>query len=96
MNTSRQNHWNGLHSGRAIEATPAWAWNGTGSAANSRSLAAARRMRERVLAVLALVMLILAWDATLRLDEQMSPPRVRVSHAVELEGEEMRTQTFVP
>jgi hypothetical protein len=95
MNTLRQSHWNGLHSVRVIGATPACTWNGSASAANSRSLAAARRVRERVLAVLALVMLILAWDATLRLDEQMSPARVRVSHAVELEGE-MQTQTFVP
>jgi hypothetical protein len=95
MNTLRQSQWIGLQSGRVIEATSAHAWNLSASAARSRSLADARRWRERVLAVLALVMLILAWDATLRLDEEMSPARVRVSHAVELE-EEMQTQTFVP
>lgn len=49
-----------------------------------RIVARARRRRERVLAALAFVMLIVAWDATLRLDEQMAPPRMRVSHAVEM------------
>ena len=45
--------------------------------------------RERVLAGLALLMLIVAWDATLRLDEKMSPPRMRMAHAVdgEVEGQ---------
>jgi hypothetical protein len=95
MNTLRQSQWSGLQSGRVIGATPACAWHYGASAASSRSLADARRWRERVLAVLALVMLIFAWDATLRLDEKMSPPRVRVSHAVELEGE-LQRQTFVP
>ena len=89
MNTLRQSQI-GLPS-RAMGAT----WNTSASATSSRSLAAARLLRERVLAVLALVMLILAWDATLRLDERMSPPRVRVSHAVEIDGE-LQTQTVVP
>ena len=95
MNTLEQSQWNGLRVGRVVGATPACAWNHSVSARRSRSLADARRWRERVLSVLALVMLILAWDATLRLDEQMSPPRVRVSHAVEIEGE-LQMQTFVP
>jgi hypothetical protein len=95
MNTLRQSQWIGLQSGRVMGATPAHAWNLSVSAARSRSLADARRWRERVLAVLAFVMLIIAWDATLRLDEQMSPPRVRVSHAVERDSEG-QTQTFVP
>jgi predicted metal-binding membrane protein len=53
-----------------------------------------KRRRERVLACLAFVMLIVAWDATLRLDERMSPPRMRMSHAVEMEGE-MQTMASV-
>jgi hypothetical protein len=61
-------------------------WNYS-SLAISRSLAAGRRRRERILACLAFVMLIVAWDTTLRLDEQMTPPRVRMSHAVEMEEE---------
>jgi hypothetical protein len=55
--------------------------------ATSRSFAAAKRRRERILACVALVMLIVAWDASLRLDEQSSPPRMRVSHAVEVESD---------
>ena len=50
----------------------------------SSSLARAKRVRERILASLAFLMLIVAWDATLRLDERVAPPRMRVSHAVEL------------
>ena len=30
-------------------------------------------------------MLMLCWDASLRLDEHVSPPRVRIAHAVEAE-----------
>jgi hypothetical protein len=48
----------------------------------------AKRRRERILASLAFVMLILAWDATLRLDERVAPPRMRMSHAVEHESVE--------
>jgi hypothetical protein len=59
----------------------------------SRALQNARRRREHVLACLALVMLIVAWNATLRLDEHVSPPRMRMSHAVELAGES-QTQTL--
>ena len=58
------------------------------SFASSRAIAAARQRRERILAVLAFVMLIVAWDATLRLDERTSPPRMRTSHAVEIDGEQ--------
>ncbi len=47
-----------------------------------------KRRRERVLATLAFVMMIAAWDATLRLDEQVAPPRMRLSRAVEHENEE--------
>lgn len=54
------------------------------------TMACARRGRERVLACLAFIMLIAAWDATLRLDEHVAPPRLRLSHAVELEHEGQR------
>lgn len=53
-----------------------------------------KRRRERILASLAFLMLIVAWDATLRLDERMSPPRMRLSHAVEVDGE-LRTMASV-
>jgi hypothetical protein len=56
----------------------------------ARTITLARRRRERVLACLAFLMLIVAWDATLRLDEQMAPPRMRMSHAVESEVEGQR------
>ena len=46
-----------------------------------------KRRREHVLAGLAFLMLIVAWDATLRLDQRMSPPRMRMSHAVEVESD---------
>lgn len=35
-----------------------------------------------------LLTLILCWDAALRLDQHVSPPRVRIAHAVELERPE--------
>jgi hypothetical protein len=54
----------------------------------ARAIGVAKRRRERVLASLAFVMLIVAWDATLRLDERVAPPRMRLSHAVEHEREE--------
>jgi hypothetical protein len=60
-----------------------------------RAIVLARRRRERVLACLAFVMLIVAWDVTLRLDERIAPPRMRLSHAVEHESE-LQMQTFVP
>jgi hypothetical protein len=36
--------------------------------------------REKVWAWLTLVALILCWDACIRLDERVSPPRVRIAH----------------
>ena len=55
-------------------------------ALRTRSVLRARQLRERILAALAFVMLIIAWDATLRLDERVSPPRMRVSHGAEREA----------
>ena len=40
---------------------------------------------EAVWAWLSLVTLVLCWDASLRLDERISPPRVRIAHAAERE-----------
>jgi hypothetical protein len=60
-----------------------------------RSIATAARLRERVLAGLAFVMLVVAWDATLRLDERAAPPRMRMAHAVEREIEP-QAQGHVP
>jgi len=65
------------------------------SFAASRAIAAGRQRRERILACLAFVMLIVAWDATLRLDERISPPRMRTSHAVEIDGEQQMMTTSV-
>ena len=75
-----------LPSRRTRSAASGGPWTYSSRAA-SRTLVSARRRRERILACLALLMLVVAWDATLRLDEQTSPPRMRMSHAVEMEGE---------
>lgn len=41
--------------------------------------------RERAWAWLSLLTLILCWDAAARLDERISPPRVRIAHVGERE-----------
>jgi hypothetical protein len=79
-----------LPSRRVRSGASSGTWSYSSSAA-SRTLAFARQRRERILACLALIMLVVAWDATLRLDEQMSPPRMRMSHAVEMEEGRMLT-----
>jgi hypothetical protein len=61
----------------------------------SRAINVAKRRREQMLAALAFVMLVVAWDATLRLDERVAPPRMRLSHAVERETE-TQAQVFAP
>jgi hypothetical protein len=50
--------------------------------ARTRDLIRQRR-REKVWAWLTLVTLILCWDASIRLDERVSPPRVRTDHVGE-------------
>jgi hypothetical protein len=91
MNTLKRSQAIALQTRRELCAANAGRWSHS-SLARSRSLRAAKRRRERILACLAFIMLIVAWDATLRLDEQMSPPRMRMSHAVEVDGElQMRT-----
>ena len=47
-----------------------------------QTLARDRQRREQVWAWLSLVVLILCWDASSRLDDPVSPPRARIAHAV--------------
>jgi hypothetical protein len=44
-----------------------------------------KRRLESAWAWLSLITLVLCWDASLRLDQRVSPPRVRIAHAVERE-----------
>jgi hypothetical protein len=53
---------------------------------STRAIAAQRR-REHVWAWVSLGLLILCWDASLRLDEKVPLPRLRIAHAGELESE---------
>jgi len=39
--------------------------------------------REKLWAWASLLMLIICWDAALRLDQHVSPPRIRIAHAGE-------------
>ena len=87
MNTLKRSHSIALPMSRTAPAAVRSAWNYS-SLTTARSIVRAKRRREKVLACLAFVMLIVAWDATLRLDEHISPPRMRMSHAVELIGEQ--------
>jgi hypothetical protein len=48
-----------------------------------RSLVRERHRREQVWAWLSLVTLIVCWDASERLGEQVSPPRTRIAHVSE-------------
>jgi hypothetical protein len=48
--------------------------------------------REAAWAWLSLVTLILCWDASSRLEERVSPPRVRIAHA----GEEPAQNALMP
>lgn len=56
-----------------------------------RSFLRERNRREQTWAWLSLVTLILCWDASARLDHPVSPPRVRIAHAVEREEAIERT-----
>lgn len=51
-----------------------------------RTLLRERQRREQIWAWLSLVVLILCWDASARLEERVSAPRVRIAHALEGEG----------
>jgi hypothetical protein len=52
-----------------------------------RTLVRERQRREQIWAWLTLVVLIMCWDASARLEERVSPPRTRIAHA--LSEEEM-------
>jgi hypothetical protein len=49
---------------------------------------AAQRRREHIWAWASLLLLLLCWDAALRLDQKVAMPRPRLGHWVELEAEE--------
>ena len=49
------------------------------------SVARERYRRERIWAWLSVLTLIICWDASARLDQRVSPPRVRIAHAGEAE-----------
>jgi hypothetical protein len=46
---------------------------------------AGQRRIEHAWAWLSLFTLVLCWDASLRLEQRVSPPRVRIAHAIESE-----------
>jgi hypothetical protein len=48
---------------------------------------ATQRRRERLWAWASALLLVLCWDASLRLDEKVPLPRLRLAHAVDLEPE---------
>lgn len=50
-----------------------------------RTLVRDRQRRERAWAWLSLVVLVVCWDASSRLEERVSPPRAKVAHVVEEE-----------
>ena len=87
MNTLKRNQSIALPMSHSLHAARRSAWNYSNQA-TARSFARAKSRREQILACLAFLMLIVAWDATLRLDERVAPPRMRMSHAVELMGEQ--------
>jgi hypothetical protein len=49
---------------------------------------AAQRRREHVWAWASLLLLVVCWDANLRLDDKVSMPRPRLNHLLELEQEQ--------
>jgi hypothetical protein len=48
-----------------------------------RALARDRQRRERAWAWMSLVVLIVCWDASSRLEERVSPPRARMAHVAD-------------
>jgi hypothetical protein len=60
-----------------------------------RRATAAQGRREKIWAWLTLATLVLCWDASMRLDERVSPPRPRIAHAgeaAEIEAQPIRTR----
>ena len=54
-----------------------------------RILMRERQRREQIWAWLSVVVLIICWDASARLEERVSPPRTRIAHVMD-EDEMMR------
>lgn len=59
----------------------------------SRRSGSAKRRLEVVWAWASLAALIVCWDAALRLDQHVSPPRMRLSHAADMETPEPTSQS---
>ncbi|HEU4601345.1 MAG TPA: hypothetical protein VFS24_05230 [Steroidobacteraceae bacterium] len=76
-------------SNQVLSATPIGSVNSKRSAITS-SIRQSRR--EKAWAWLTLVTLILCWDASIRLDERISPPRARIAHM----GEAAEVETATP
>ena len=54
---------------------------------------ASQRRREHLWAWASALLLLLCWDASLRMDEKVPLPRVRLAHAVDMEaGQRGRTE----
>ena len=65
---------------RCPEASRSWIQE---RAPRLQSLVRERQRREQVWAWLTLVVLIICWDASARLEERVSPPRTRIAHVVD-------------
>jgi len=53
----------------------------------STRASATQRRREHIWAWASALLLVLCWDASLRLDQKLPLPRVRLAHAADLEPE---------
>jgi hypothetical protein len=53
------------------------------------SVRAQSHRREVIWAWVSLVTLLICWDRSARLDERVSPPRIRIAHALEREEAEL-------
>jgi hypothetical protein len=74
-------------------ATPPRSWI-RDRAPRLRDAAEQRHRRERTWAWLSVVTLIICWDASTRLDQRVSPPRVRIAHAVD--RDELHQKALMP
>lgn len=63
-----------------LEATRHWMQD---RAPSFRSLARDRQRREQAWAWLSLVVLIVCWDVSSRIEDRVSPPRAKIAHVVD-------------